>query len=801
VFELNFLDSLRKQGPNKSSGATDALWTTPWVMRDEEGVYTGSDRSVWIYRSLPLLPVQWEDPRTQLNIGQRLASLLAEIGAGSTPSVSGLRQLSSNREIHLVSVGWEEEAIPSEGTPTALADYLRETLEGMLVPKRALFIGIRLRPKTATRSETFIEQAKRAATKILLEDVSDRAAYSEDREAMHSLISRYGGKRLSRNEQAQLESWYNQGRGPDATIVERNTSIEVSDVDTYEMSAVMRFGNPIMYAPGSRWILDALSHIDSPKIVSVRAELEPAVVTRSRARKAQRRVDAQMKEEASTGDLERIEYSTTYQQAQEFERFLVEVGEPILTNCSILIGRSLEPTNETYIDFLRNNYEIEVKPLEHRQIRALDETLPGSPRRINPFVQDVSISMLAYAGLNGFSDIGDNKGAYIGVADPDLTPVYLDPAGAPARNLPPGMLVAGDPGSGKTFLCQQIALQSTLAGAPTIFINPKGFDSLAPLADLVNGQVVKMSALAVRPGAFDPFRYAPPAIAAEIATTHILSVLGNRDGFTQSQALELGAALRESASKGGKCVADSFALIQDKSIVTQICQQVEGSSLFALGVALKPWPEFPVTGGLTLVEFDRKLDLPEPSKDASVYTRAEQISLAAVRLVARASLEILMKSGGGVLIVDEAWTFLGFPEGLAAMQSLGREGRSLNILPVFATQRIADIVSRDMEGYLSRVFCLKLSEPREAKAALELCKLEPTQERINWLANCGPQPATEDYPARPPRALHRDLDNRHSAVILGPTPQWVYDALTTNPAERKVLEEQRKSGSTSERAK
>lgn len=797
---MNFLDKIKPKGPQRAARNTDALWTTPWEMRDEECIYTGLDRTVWLYRALPLSPVEWEDPRTQLGIGQRLATLLTEIGSLSSPSVSGLRQLSSNREIHLLSVSWDEEVVPAEGTPPALSSYLRETLDGFAAPKRALLLGVRLRPNTPARSETFMEQAKRAATKILLEDVTDRGAYAQDRDLISGMIARFGGRKLSRSEQSQLESWYNQGRGPDVTIVERNTSLEVADIDNYEMSAVMSFGNPIMYAPNSRWILDSLSHFDAPKIVSVRAELEPAVVTRARARKAQRRVDSQMKEEASTGDLERIEYSTTYQQAQEFERFLVEVGEPILTNCSILLGRSLRATNETYIDFLRNNYAIEVKPLEHRQLRALDECLPASSRRINPFVQDVSISMLAYAGLNGFSDLGDGRGAYIGLADPDMTPVFLDLAGAPSRNLPPAMLVAGDPGSGKTFLCQSIAMQATLAGAPTIFINPKGFDSLAPLAELVNGQVVKMSALATRPGAFDPFRYAPPAIAAEIATTHILSVLGNRDGFTQAQALQLGAAMREGASAGARCVGDALKLVNDQEIVTQVIQQVQGSSLFALGVALEPWPEFPATGGLTLVEFDRKLDLPDPSKDSTVYTRAEHISLAAVRLVARASLEILMRAGGGVLIVDEAWTFLGFPEGLAAMQSLGREGRSLNILPVFATQRIADIVSRDMEGYLSRVFCLKLSDPREARAALDLCKLDATDARINWLASCGPVPATEDTPARPPRALHRDLDNRHSAVILGPTPDWVYEALTTNPAERKARAERQKTGEQGDRA-
>jgi hypothetical protein len=788
VNKLSFNKLFNKNDEDKSE-YLDSLWTTPWQTRDVEDVYIGNNNSVWLYRSLPLTPLQWEDDNAKMGICGELATLLDEIGSLSVAPISGIKSLGYNREIHLISVNWEEDFSPDKESSVKLSNFISETLEGFTTPKRALFIGVRLRHSGKNNKEKVIDKAKSVVTKLLLEDVTDRSLYNEDVSLVNSIISRYGGKKLTRDERMQLESWYNMGRGPDVTIVENVTSIDVSDYDTFEFSAVMNFGQPILYPPNSRWILDALTHIDAPKVVSVRAELEPATVTRNRARKSQRRVSSAIQEESLTGDLEKVELTDTFQMAQEFERYMVDVGDPILTKCSILLVRSVKPTNETYLDFLRNNYDIQIKPLEHRQIRALDETLPASSRRVNPFLQDITIAMLAYSGLNGFSNIGDKKGVFIGVADPDITPVFLDIKGAPNRNLPPAMLVAGDPGSGKTFLCQSIALQATLEGHPVIFINPKGFDSLKPLADLTNGQVVKMSALAVKPGAFDPFRYAPPQIAAEIATTHILSVLGNREGFTQAQELLVGQAMRDGARSGARCVGDALKYITDETVVTQIRQQVDGSSLFALGIALEPWPEFSATGGLTLVEFDRKLDLPDPSKDSSNYSRAENISLAAVRLVARASLEILMKSGGGVLIVDEAWTFLGFPEGLAAMQSLGREGRSLNILPVFATQRIADVISRDMEGYLSRVFCLKLSDPREAKAALELCKLEPNESRIKWLSNCGPVSSDGDNPGRPPRALHRDLDNRHSAVILGPTSQWVYDALTTNPLERKLRDE------------
>jgi hypothetical protein len=765
------------------------MWTTPWAWRDEDGTYFGHNGHVWLYRSFPVNPMQWEDPHTRLALAGELATALAEIGSTSSVPVGALRQLSNNREIHVLSVTWEEPAQPPKGTPPELAELQRDILQFM-TPRRTLLVGVRLRPAAnqlqGGNGPSMLDQAKNAATKILLEDVPDRASYERDKDAMGQILSRYGAKKLSNAEKGQLESWYNAGRGPDTTVIEGVTSLKVPSHDTYEMSAIMRFGNPVMYAPNAQWALEAASHEYGPKVMSIRAELEPSVVTRQRARRSQRRVESTMKEEAATGDLERVEYSQTFQQAQSFEQYLVDANEPILTNCSILLARPVRAADETYIDFLRNQYQIEVKPLEHRQLRALDETLPCSSKRVNPFLQDVSISMIAHAGMNGFSNLGDRKGFYVGLANPDYTPVYLDPNGAARENKPAATLVAGDSGSGKSFLCQLMAIQSTLAGSTTIFINPKGHDSLSSMTDVVGGNVVKMSALEGLPGAFDPFRYAPPAVAAEIATNHILGVLGGEGGFSQAQQLEIGSALKKAAATGARCVGDSFPFMTDRKMVEQIRQQVEGSSLFALGVGLTPQESFRSTSGLTLIEFDRKLDLPDPSKPASAHTRPEKIALAAIRLVTRASLEILMLSQGGMLVVDEAWTFLGYPEGLAALQQLGREGRSLNVLPVFATQRVADVVSRDMESYLSRVFCLKLTDERDARTALELCGLEPTEARINWLKQCGPRRADGDTTERPAMALHRDLNDRHSAVLITPVPTFLKQVISTNPEDRNA---------------
>ena len=108
----------------------------------------------------------------------------------------------------------------------------------------------------------------------------------------------------------------------------------------------------------------------------------------------------------------------------------------------------------------------------------------------------------------------------------------------------------------------------------------------------------------------------------------------------------------------------------------------------------------------------------------------------------------------------------------------------MRILPIFATQRVADVLNKDMESYISRVFCLKLKDPKDAAAALDLCGLEPTPSRIAWLANCGPTAPAGLDPGKPAMSLHRDIKDRHSAVMIWPIPENIKLAISTNPADR-----------------
>ena len=104
------------------------------------------------------------------------------------------------------------------------------------------------------------------------------------------------------------------------------------------------------------------------------------------------------------------------------------------------------------------------------------------------------------------------------------------------------------------------------------------------------------------------------------------------------------------------------------------------------------------------------------------------------------------------------------------------------MLPILATQRVADVTEdgADLGSYLSRLLCLKLSDRREAIAALKLLKLDPTEERIADLANAGP---TSERPAL---AYHGDLRGRCSLIAVGPMPEHVRRLFSTASQDREA---------------
>ncbi|MFD0853775.1 hypothetical protein ACFQ07_16170, partial [Actinomadura adrarensis] len=67
----------------RSEADTATMWTTPYAWRTSDGIYIGHNGEVWMYRTVRLSPMKWEDPEEQLSLAAPLARLLGDLGATS----------------------------------------------------------------------------------------------------------------------------------------------------------------------------------------------------------------------------------------------------------------------------------------------------------------------------------------------------------------------------------------------------------------------------------------------------------------------------------------------------------------------------------------------------------------------------------------------------------------------------------------------------------------------------------------------------------------------------------------------
>ena len=207
------------------------------------------------------------------------------------------------------------------------------------------------------------------------------------------------------------------------------------------------------------------------------------------------------------------------------------------------------------------------------------------------------------------------------------------------------MLTVGDSGSGKTLFMQDVAVQASLMGH-VLFINPKPADDLSAMVDLVKswgvpGFVINMDGL--DEGELDPVRYArTPDVAANIAVEHISTVI--TDLSEHDQAV-MASGLRTGLREGARCIGEAIEYIENETIRDRILTQHHASPKWAIGISLEPVTKSALAGtnSLTLIQFDESIEPPTGEFRLADLSPVERVALSQMRLVNRASMEMLFK--------------------------------------------------------------------------------------------------------------------------------------------------------------
>lgn len=457
---------------------------------------------------------------------------------------------------------------------------------------------------------------------------------------------------------------------------------------------------------------------------------------------------------------------------------------------------------ESNVQNVINQYKelnIEVVWPSGDQVNLLLESQPGDHVRSKAYYQRQELGIISVGMPNGSGKVGDSVeykhgqqqgwlGPYIGRTNSRVEePVFVSIHSAIAKNNPPGCVITGAPGGGKTFAGLSMTYMMALQNIWTILIDPKG-DAL-PMQHLpgIRDRVQVLDLKSGFDGILDPFTMSPDPASQKLLAVEVVSLFlgGNLQPGEKNALMEtihtvsshsipslnkVVDMLLEHPEKDGRALGNTLRLIRDLPFA-RLC--------FAPNRNPDAKPLNP-EDGLTIISL-KSLDLPSSSK-SSGYTTSNWLAIGIMYLLASYT-ESLMNGADQkhpkAVVIDEAWSITSTAQGQNMIQRLARMGRSLNTAIICISQNAADFQSLTNSMPYRLAFGTKDTDEIEAVAkflGLEAGEngktLEGNFKTIHGLSqgNC----------------LMRDPEGRIQSVQIDNWNQELFDRINTNPDTKKA---------------
>lgn len=345
---------------------------------------------------------------------------------------------------------------------------------------------------------------------------------------------------------------------------------------------------------------------------------------------------------------------------------------------------------------------------------------------------------------------------------------------------------------------------------PVVVLDPKSESNLAPAVETVGGQVASLDDITSGDGIYDPIRFSPTAQAGVELAASLLGQINPWGSKAADFETPLLQSLAYGVERGATCIGESLQIAQrDRIAPTEMVERVfalSASPLFRACVGFNPGTTgLRVAEGVTYIRVGGTyLDLPAPG--STNITQTQRISAALIRMMVFGSA-MALTGRQGVVMLDEAWVFV--QAGRSELERLGRLARSQQVLPMLFTQFARDILDEGLAGAISRGLVLSFREPDEARAALELFRIEATPERLERLLgpatvggidgaanapNWSSFRALRDFETRKVLrgsiALYSDL-HRRAVPVEVVIPPSLFLAASTNPEDIRRREAMR----------
>jgi hypothetical protein len=734
--------------------------------RYSDGRIVGIDNSVWLYKAVPLSPVS--EARTTADAVAAGSAIQQAMNEMSRMSKLRGKQRSMNqknyRQVHLLIANVPTYFEPPRDNPNH--DYLASEYAGLTSLKRVLVLG-----------DVTIRSAIDSAVESLTSGGTPLSDYDVDFKAVDTALSRVGMTTPSAEDFRYINGWWNYGQNADVPVTHHDEHVhfftssgaariaeqqglddcstwaEMDGTHAITFAAVESFDLPYVSVESEdgRW---ASRLIESDALaISIRGAVEPPTITREVMRKQIVNYRSDLGERREQNKLDRAELDEKLGELDNVERAYSnpDSAPATLIDASVLVAMRgmVEDVNET------SAFQLQLSGMQNRQPGAWAEMMVASSIRVNPYLEDLPTSAIAYSGLPSLSNVGDKNGwAFFGLTERDRQPSWLSHVAVSDEDTPPIMLVAAGSGSGKTMLLLNLADQQARAGVPNVIVDGKvGSDhSASVLAS--GGQVISLDDLASSDGALDALRFAAsPAVGVDMAASALIAV-NPWGGNVRDVEVQLYTALGRGVELGATCTGQALQLAYNaetnakyrdelRDIIDPLFRIAETSALFRSFFGVNPTSKgLRVADGTTLIKVgDYRLELPTPGTPKDNLTFPQRMAVATVKMMFTGA-GMALTGRDGVLHQDEAWIVTGTtPE---EAERAGRLARSQRFLPVFYSQDLTGAISAGLVNHVSRVAIGPLDDPIQAHAALEIARLEATPDRISRITAKKSMGATGD---------------------------------------------------------
>ncbi|MEZ2734508.1 ATP-binding protein [Aneurinibacillus aneurinilyticus] len=492
---------------------------------------------------------------------------------------------------------------------------------------------------------------------------------------------------------------------------------------------------------GSEWLY-WLMIFDFPVDISVRFNIIDPSKEMTRMRRKRKEFRGEAKTLAESGKEIPISMQETYEASAELE-YKLGKGQPLMWAETILCvsgttKAEMEDKARAIETFYRPRFFIFQRSVGDA-LRCFQAFIPGGDME-SYWSFPVDPGFFASSGIHCNSGIGDPAGPYLGYTSQGA-PARYNMARPMSRELNKAgtIVILGTLGGGKSVLKKKLMMEVLLLGGKCFDVDPKGEDHVFLEFPWLrkHTKVLRFRSGSEESTRLNVFRLSHNTEKAwEIAQGYLELLL---EATAEARRLVISKAMERTMDhrfpsmvvfqEEMQKLADTEEIptLRDQALLCSMLLEAYKKDPLGKIVFHNDQTELALSEYPLVVADLRGLVLPKDSKQMGrVLTAVERFSIGIMYLVTAMGQELMINAPKDILklfSLDESWAITKIPQGEQLVKEFVKLGRSLNIVPLLATQEASDVENQDIRNNVGVVFTFRMNSPEEIEDAMDLLRM------------------------------------------------------------------------------